>query len=80
MNTPIKNLNDKDPVQDRIFLVKDKVLGVGKTGKSFLTVLIGDQSGQLDGRIWDNIEDIQSRFEIGDLVKVKGIIQIYNQH
>lgn len=79
MNTPIKNLNDKDPVQDRIFLVKDKILGVGKTGKSFLTILIGDQSGQLDGRIWDNIEDIQTRFEIGDLVKIKGVIQIYNQ-
>ena len=79
MTTPIKNLNDKDPVQDRIFLVKDKILGVGKTGKSFLTILIGDQSGQLDGRIWDNIDDIQTRFEIGDLVKVKGVIQIYNQ-
>lgn len=79
MNTPIKNLNDKDPVQDRIFLVKDKILGVGKTGKSFLTILIGDQSGQLDGRIWDNIEEIQTRFEIGDLVKIKGVIQIYNQ-
>lgn len=79
MTTPIKNLNDKDPVQDRIFLVKDKILGVGKTGKSFLTVLIGDQSGQLDGRIWDNIEELQTRFEIGDLIKVKGLVQIYNQ-
>lgn len=79
MTTPIKNLNDKDPVQDRIFLVKDKILGVGKTGKTFLTVLIGDQSGQLDGRIWDNIEEVSSRFEIGDLIKIKGVIQIYNQ-
>ena len=79
MNTPIKNLNDKDPIQDRIFLVKDKILGVGKTGKTFLTVLIGDQSGQLDGRIWDNIEEVNTRFEIGDLIKIKGVVQIYNQ-
>lgn len=79
MMTPIKNLNDKDPVQDRIFLVKDKILGVGKTGKTFLTVLIGDQTGQLDGRIWDNIEEVSTRFEIGDLIKIKGVIQIYNQ-
>lgn len=79
VQTAIKNLNDKDPVQDRIFLVKDKVLGVGKTGKSFLTVLIGDQSGQIDGRIWDNVEDLLTRFEIGDLVKIKGVVQIYNQ-
>lgn len=76
---PIKSLNDKDIVQDRIFLVKDKVLGVGKNGKSFLTVLVGDQTGQIDGRIWDNIEEVQSRFDIGDLIKVKGVIQIYNQ-
>lgn len=79
MNSPIKNLNDKDLVQDRIFLVKDKILGVGKTGKTFLTVLIGDQSGQLDGRIWDNIDEVGARFEIGDLIKIKGVVQIYNQ-
>jgi len=79
MTMSIKSLNDKDPVQDRIFLVKDKILGVGKTGKTFLTVLIGDQSGQLDGRIWDNIEEVSTRFEIGDLIKIKGVIQIYNQ-
>lgn len=79
VNTPIKNLNDKDPILDRIFLVKDKILGVGKTGKTFLTLLIGDQSGQLDGRIWDNIEEVSTRFEIGDLIKIKGVVQIYNQ-
>ncbi|MFN3455829.1 MAG: 3'-5' exoribonuclease YhaM family protein [Pseudobdellovibrio sp.] len=77
--TAIKHLNDKDPVTDRVFLVKDKNLGVGKTGKSFLSLLVGDQTGQIDARVWDNVEDIQSRFEIGDLVKIKGLIQVYNQ-
>lgn len=77
--TAIKHLNDKDPVADRIFLVKDKNLGVGKTGKSFLSLLVGDQTGQIDARVWDNVEEIQSRFEIGDLVKIKGLIQVYNQ-
>lgn len=75
----IRQLNDKDIINDRIFLVKDKSLGVGKTGKAFLTVLIGDQTGQIDGRIWDNVEELQSKFEIGDLIKVKGLVQVYNQ-
>ncbi len=75
----IKSLNDKDPINDRVFLVKDKVLGIGKTGKSFLTVLVGDQTGQIDAKIWDNIEELSMRFEIGDLVRVKGLVQIYNQ-
>jgi len=75
----IRQLSDKDVISERIFLVKDKSLGVGKTGKSFLTLLIGDQTGQIDGRIWDNVEELQSKFEIGDLIKIKGLVQIYNQ-
>ena len=75
----IRQLNDKDAINDRIFLVKDKNLGVGKTGKSFLTLLLGDQTGQIDARLWDNVEESLSKFEIGDLIKVKGLVQIYNQ-
>ena len=76
---PVKNLIDKDPVIDRIFIVKDKNTGTGKNGKLFLTALLADKTGQLDARLWDNVDAISSLFEIGDLVKVKGIVQIYNQ-
>jgi len=75
----IRQLNDKDVINERIFLVKDKNLGVGKTGKPFLTILLGDQTGHIDARLWDNVEELQSKFEIGDLVKIKGLVQIYNQ-
>ena len=77
--TPLKLLNDKDPVNQRIFLVKDKTKGIGKTGRTFLTLLIGDQSGQIEARIWDNVTELEDQFEIGDLVSVKGLIQVYNQ-
>ena len=79
MDITIKNLADKDTINDRIFLVKDKTLGVGKTGKSFLSIILGDKTGQIDGKVWDNAEEISEKFEIGDLVKIKGVIQIYNQ-
>ncbi len=81
-NTPlvaVKNFADKDIVADRVFLVKDKSLGVGKNGKSFLTVLLSDKTGQVDAKVWDNVDQISTVFEIGDLVKIKGVIQIYNQ-
>ncbi len=77
--TPLKLLNDKDPVSQRIFLVKDKTKGIGKTGRTFLTLLIGDQSGQIEARIWDNVTELEDQFEIGDLVSIKGLIQVYNQ-
>ena len=75
----IKNFGDKETVSDRIFLVKDKQYGVGKNGRSFLSLLAGDNTGQIDCRVWDNVEELNSVFNIGDLVKIKGLVQIYNQ-
>ena len=74
----IKSLCDKDQVQDRILLVKDKTYGVGKNGRSFLSLLLGDNTGHIDSRIWDQVDQINALFEIGDLVKIKGAVQIYN--
>ncbi len=76
---PLRELSDKDLISERIFIVKDKHLGVGKNGKIFLTALLADKSGQIDSRLWDNVEAVNSVFEVGDLVKVKGIVQVYNQ-
>jgi len=55
------------------------VYGVGKNGRSFLSLLVGDKSGQIDCRIWDNVQDLNAIFEIGDFVKIKGAVQVYNQ-
>ncbi len=75
--TPVKNLNDKDAIQDRPFLVKDKVKGMGKNGRAFLSLLIGDKTGHIDARVWDRVEEIADTFEIGDIILVKGQVQVY---
>lgn len=75
----IKLLTEKDIVTDRIFLVKDKVYSTGKNGRAFLSLLVGDKTGQIDCRVWDNVEELNAVFEIGDFVKIKGAVQIYNQ-
>ena len=74
----IKLLNDKDPISDRPLLVKDKVLGMGKNGKSFLSLLVGDKTGHIDARVWDRVEEVAAQFETGDIIKVKGQVQVYN--
>jgi 3'-5' exoribonuclease len=74
----IKLLNDKDPISDRPLLVKDKVLGMGKNGKAFLSLLLGDKTGHIDARVWDRVEEIAEQFETGDIIKVKGQVQVYN--
>lgn len=73
----LKNMQDKDAIVDRPFLVKDKVKGMGKNGRAFLSLLIGDKSGHMDARIWDRVEEMSEAFEIGDLISIKGQVQVY---
>lgn len=77
MSVSIKLLNDKDNISDRSFLVKDKVKGMGKNGRAFLSLLVGDKTGHIDARVWDRVEEISELFEIGDIVNIKGQVQVY---
>ena len=40
---PVKNLMDKDPVIDRIFIVKDKNIGTGKTYILYIFIFMNEQ-------------------------------------
>lgn len=72
----VRGLKDKDAV-DSTYLVKEKFLGVGKNGRSFLTILLGDQTGSIDAKVWDRVEEVAAEFETGDVVHIKGAIQIF---
>jgi 3'-5' exoribonuclease len=79
-STPVKQLKqlqDRDPINERPFLVKDKVKGMGKNGRPFLSLLIGDKTGHIDARVWDRVEEIDELFEMGDIVLIKGQVQVY---
>ncbi|MBC7741792.1 MAG: HD domain-containing protein [Bdellovibrionaceae bacterium] len=75
--TPIRSLVDKEAIVDRPFLVKDKVKGMGKNGRAFLSLLIGDKTGHIDARVWDRVEEMADTFDIGDIILVKGQVQLY---
>ena len=72
----IKDFKDKDTVES-LFLVKERNIAVGKNGRTFMTLLLGDASGQMDGRLWDNVEATAREFEVGDVIKAKGQVQIF---
>lgn len=77
-NFNLHKLSDKEVVNDLVLLVKTKYIGLGKNGRSYLTLTLGNLTGIIDARLWDQVEEIGSTFDIGDLVKIKGHIQIYN--
>lgn len=76
MKKTISLLQDKDSVE-AVYLVREKNTGLGKNGRLFLTMLVGDVTGHIDTRVWDNVESLSQVFEVGDLVLIKGQVQIF---
>ena len=72
----VKELQDKQTFVS-LFLARDKAQLVGKNGKSYITVFLSDSSGTVDARIWDNVEALGEVFQSGDIVRVKGQVQIF---
>jgi 3'-5' exoribonuclease len=72
----INSLKDKDQV-DSLFLVKEKNVGVGKNGRAFMGLQLGDSTGTVDARLWDRVEELAKEFEIGDIVRIKGQVQLF---
>ncbi|MGA3045907.1 MAG: HD domain-containing protein [Terracidiphilus sp.] len=58
---------------DSFFLVLLKQQRTTKTNKPYLNVILGDKTGQLEGRIWEPGDPrIAKDFERGDIVKARG--------
>jgi 3'-5' exoribonuclease len=40
-------------------------------------LVLGDATGTIDGRLWDRVDELSREFETGDIVKVKGLVQLF---
>ena len=59
------------------FVVVAKQIKPKKTGEPYLALTLGDRSGQLDAKMWDNVEEVLNIFEQDDFLKVKGLVNKY---
>lgn len=59
------------------FVVVAKQIKPKKTGEPYLALTLGDRSGQLEAKMWDNVDDVLDAFEQDDFLKVKGLVNKY---
>ncbi len=59
------------------FVVVSKQVKPKKSGEPYLALTLGDRSGHVEGKMWDNVEDAIDAFEQDDFIKVKGLINRY---
>jgi 3'-5' exoribonuclease len=59
------------------FVVISKQVKPKKTGEPYLALTLGDRTGQVEAKMWDNVEDAIDAFEQDDFLKVKGLLNKY---
>jgi len=59
------------------FVVISKQVKPKKSGEPYLALSLGDRTGQIEAKMWDNVEDAIDAFEQDDFLKVKGLLNKY---
>jgi 3'-5' exoribonuclease len=78
MKSPFVRELKPDEIATAIFLVSTKEVRQKRTGEPYLSLVLSDRTGEIDCKMWDNVPDIIETFERDDFVKVKGLMQLYN--
>jgi 3'-5' exoribonuclease len=59
------------------FLVASKDIRQKKSGEPFLSLVLADRSGDIDAKMWDNVDRVMDTFERNDFVRAKGLPQVF---
>jgi 3'-5' exoribonuclease len=75
-NVFVNRIQERDWVESA-FLVRDKIVGMAKNGKPYLTLKLMDRTGEVEGRIWDRVDELSEQFERDDFIRVAGKASVY---
>src|SRR5215467_7042792 len=77
MKTPfVSELNSEQNITT-FFLVCEKELRNTREGKPYLRLELGDRSGTIEARMWDQFESAAKAISRDDFIKVQARVEIY---
>src|SRR3984957_2810491 len=66
-----------DQIITGTFLVQNKDVRQKKSGDLYLSLTLADRTGDLDAKMWDNAAEAIETFAQDDFVRVKGLMQVF---
>jgi 3'-5' exoribonuclease len=78
MKSPFVRELKPEEISTAVFLVSSKEVRQKRTGEPYLSMVLSDRTGEIDCKMWDNVAEILDTFDRDDFVKVKGLMQLYN--
>ena len=68
---------DADRVVEGVYAVARKRRLRTKSGSAYLAIELVDPSGRIEGRVWNDVDLLDGRFDEGDAVRVLGRVERY---
>ena len=72
----VNMLQDGDALND-YFVVARKDLLQSRDGNKYLRLLLKDKTGEITAVAWDRAQELASRFQLGDVVHIRGTVNAY---
>jgi len=77
MKSPYINQLQPNQMVTATFLVQTRDIRQKKTGEPYLSLVLADRTGEIDGKMWDNVTEVMDTFDRDDFVRARGVMQIY---
>ena len=77
MKTPYVGELQPNQIVTGTFLVAHKDVRQKKSGEVYLSLTLADRTGDLDAKMWDNAAEAVDTFDREGFVRVKGLVQLF---
>jgi 3'-5' exoribonuclease len=77
MKTPYVSELEANQLVQGVFLVQNKEVRQKKTGEPYLSLTLSDRTGDVDAKMWDNAQEATDLFERDGFIRIKGMVQIF---
>src|SRR5271167_4272385 len=77
MKAPFVTDLQPDQIITGTFLVQHKDVRQKKSGDVYLSLTLADRTGEVDAKMWDNAAEAVGTFTQDDFVRVKGLMQVF---
>ena len=72
----VNQIKERDQVEE-VFLVRQKIKAMAKNGKPYMTLKLMDRTGEVEGRVWDRVDELGSCFERDDFIRIQARASVY---
>lgn len=73
----IKDITEDQTVVEDYFVVGKKGSYTTKTNSRYISIVLRDRTGIIEGKIWDRVDELDGLFDKNDIVAVKAKVRTY---